>query len=66
MVIIQAFINKDGTVEETLILKSQLPEVCNEAAKKAIRDTKFEPAKQRGTPIGVWISIPIQFRLNEK
>jgi TonB family protein len=66
MVIVQAFINKDGTVDETLILRSDLPEVCGDAAQKAIRDTKFEPAKQRDKPVGVWITIPIQFKLDNK
>ena len=34
-----------------------------EAAMEAIRKTRFRPAKQRERAVGVWISIPVNFRL---
>ncbi|MFB0515439.1 MAG: TonB family protein [Candidatus Neomarinimicrobiota bacterium] len=35
----------------------------DEAAAEAIKRTRFKPAKQRDRPVGVWISIPVNFKL---
>jgi len=62
-VIVQAFINEKGIVEETVILKGVPNTGLDEAASKAIMQTRFKPAKQRDRPVGVWISIPVHFTL---
>jgi len=62
-VIVQAFINAKGIVEETIILKGVPNTGLDEAASEAIRRTRFKPAKQRDRPVGVWISIPVHFTL---
>ncbi len=62
-VIVQAFINAKGIVEETIILKGVPNTGLNEAAAEAIMRTRFKPAKQRDRPVGVWISIPVHFTL---
>ena len=62
-VIVQAFINAKGIVEETIILKGVPNTGLDEAAAKAIMKTRFRPAKQRDRPVGVWISIPVHFTL---
>ena len=61
-VVVQVFVDKKGHVEGTTILKGLTPEL-NQAAKDAIRKTRFKPAKQQGRDVGVWISIPVNFRL---
>ncbi|NOZ04415.1 MAG: energy transducer TonB [FCB group bacterium] len=62
-VIIQAFVDKKGRVTQTVVL-SGLPNTgLNEAAMDAIRKTRFKPAKQRDRAVGVWISIPVNFKL---
>ncbi len=62
-VIIQAFVDKRGRVTQTVVL-SGLPNTgLNEAAMEAIRKTRFKPAKQRDRAVGVWISIPVNFKL---
>ena len=65
-VVVQAFINAKGVVEHCLILKGMSGTGLDEAAIKAIKKTKFKPAKQRDRNVGVWISIPVTFRLNTK
>ncbi len=65
-VIVQAFINKEGIVEHTLILKGMPGTGLDEAAMDAIKRTRFKPAKQRDRDVGVWISIPVTFTLNTK
>ena len=62
-VVVQVFIDKRGRVKDTLILKGIPNTGLDEAAISAIRKTRFRPAKQRERPVGVWISIPVNFRL---
>ena len=63
VVVVQAFIDKKGRVKETLILKGVPNTGLDEAAMEAIRRTRFKPAKQREMAVGVWISIPVNFKL---
>ena len=63
VVVVQAFIDEKGRVKETLILKGVPNTGLDEAAMAAIRKTRFRPAKQRERAVGVWISIPVNFRL---
>ena len=63
VVVVQAFIDERGRVKETLILKGVPNTGLDEAAMEAIRKTRFRPAKQRERAVGVWISIPVNFRL---
>ncbi|MBT3300346.1 MAG: energy transducer TonB [Candidatus Marinimicrobia bacterium] len=64
LVIVQAFILTDGTVGETIILKS-LRDDLDQSAIDAIQNTTFEPATADGNPVAVWISMPINYRLSE-
>ena len=63
VVVVQAFIDEKGRVKETLILKGVPNTGLDEAAMEAICNTRFRPAKQRERAVGVWISIPVNFRL---
>ena len=62
-VVVQVFIDKKGRVQDTVILKGIPNTGLDEAAISAIRKTRFRPAKQRERAVGVWISIPVNFRL---
>jgi len=62
-VVIQAFVDKKGKVTDTVVLKGIPNTGLNEAAITAIEKTRFKPAKQRDRAVGVWISIPVNFRL---
>ena len=62
-VVVQVFIDKKGRVQDTIILKGIPNTGLDEAAVKAIRKTRFRPAKQRERAVGVWISITVNFRL---
>ena len=63
VVVVQVYIDERGRVKETLILKGVPNTGLDEAAMEAIRKTRFRPAKQRERPVGVWISIPVNFKL---
>ena len=62
-VIVQCFIDKQGKVKETIILKGVPKTGLNESAITALRKTRFRPAEQRQKKVGVWITIPIHFTL---
>jgi protein TonB len=62
-VIVKAFIDRRGRVLNTIVLAGVPNTGLDEAAAEAIRKTRFKPAKQRDRPVGVWISIPVHFRL---
>lgn len=62
-VYILAFVDENGNVTKTEVLKG-IGAGCDEAAEKAVRDTKFKPGKQRGKPVRVKVAVPIIFKLN--
>ena len=63
VIVVQAFIDEKGRVKDTQILKGVPNTGLDEAAMDAIRKTRFKPAKQRERAVGVWSSIPVNFRL---
>ena len=62
-VVVQVFVDDKGRVKETVILKGIPNTGLDEAASDAIRQVRFRPARQRERAVGVWISIPVNFRL---
>jgi len=62
-VVIRAFIDKNGDVGECTVQQGIPNTGLNEAAINAIKKTKFKPAMQRDKPVGVYISIPVIFKL---
>ncbi|MFN4111476.1 MAG: energy transducer TonB [Ignavibacteria bacterium] len=62
-VYILAFVDENGNVTKTEVLKG-IGAGCDEAAEKAVRETKFKPGKQRGKPVRVKVAVPIIFKLN--
>ncbi|MFA6742773.1 MAG: TonB family protein [Candidatus Neomarinimicrobiota bacterium] len=62
-VVVQAFVNERGVVTECVILKGMPNTGLEEAAIAAIKKTRFKPAKQRDRNVGVYISIPVIFKL---
>lgn len=62
-VVVQAFVSENGDIQSCNILKGIPNTGLNEAAINAVKETKFIPAKQKEKEVGVWISIPVVFRL---
>jgi periplasmic protein TonB len=61
-VYVKAFVDEHGNVTKVEILKG-LGVGLDEAAEKAVKETKFKPGKQRGKPVKVQVVIPIVFKL---
>ena len=62
-VIVEFIVEKDGTIKESKIRKSVDPSLDNEALRVIKNMPKWTPGKQRGKPVRVKYSLPIQFNL---
>ena len=63
-VILQAVIQKDGTVRDVAVLRSP-GRAFDEAAIAAVRQWKYQPATQAGEPVAVYFTIVVEFRLDK-
>jgi protein TonB len=62
-VIVLAFVNKEGVVTGTQVVRG-IGGGCDEAAMEAVKKVRFNPGMQRGKPVNVKVSVPVKFRLN--
>jgi|WetSurMetagenome_2_1015567.scaffolds.fasta_scaffold300059_2 TonB family protein len=64
-VTVKVLVDKSGNVRDAIVVK---PSGANagfeEAALEAAKKGKWKPAIQNKQPVAVWVSYPIQFRLN--
>lgn len=61
-VVIQAIIEKDGAVARATVVRPVHPDL-DAAALEAVRQWRYEPAKQNGKPLAVYMTITVDFRL---
>ena len=62
---IEAFINIEGSVQTAKVLKGIPNTGLDEAALKAVKKSRWYPARQRDKKVGVWITITINFSLSK-
>lgn len=63
-VILEAVIRSDGTVAEVNVLQCTRPDLgFEEAAIDAIRQWRYEPARQYGVPVDVYFTVVVEFAL---
>jgi TonB family protein len=61
-VIVQAFVDKNGTVKKAQAVKCSRPNMgFEDAAVKAAYKGQWKPAIQNGNPIGVWVAYRVDF-----
>lgn len=60
-VVLHVYIDPEGTPCWVRVLKGD--PILAEASVEAIRRWRFHPATSRGTPVGVWLEIPMDFKL---
>ena len=61
-VLVQFIVDERGGVLDPVVLRSP-SEVLSEAAIQAVRESRFEPARQGGRAVKVRFSLPVSFRL---
>ncbi len=61
---VKAFIDKFGEVTKAEVVDS-LGYGCDEAARIAVFYTKFKPGLQRGKPVRVQMTIPVNFTMTK-
>jgi protein TonB len=64
-VIVQFVVDEEGRVVDPVILAGRHPLLDKEAL-RVIREVRFTPGRQRGTPVKVRMSIPITFVLEDR
>jgi len=62
-VVVKAFVDKNGNVAKTEVLKS-VNDDCDKAAMDAIKKTKFTPGIKDNKPVKAEVTIPIMFKLS--
>lgn len=62
-VIVQFVVNKDGSIVDPVVVKSVDPYLDKEALRVVKTMPKWSPGEQRGKPVRVKYTLPVQFRL---
>lgn len=65
-VLVQFIIGKDGGVEDAKVTRSADPLLDEEALRVVKASPKWKPAKVKGKPVKVAVTIPVEFRLEKK
>jgi protein TonB len=63
--LVKARVLADGSVGAAEVRRSSGSPELDRAAVEAIRDSRFLPAERGGTPVAVWIEIPVVFNLEQ-
>ena len=63
-VYIQFFIDEKGNVTEAYVQKGIPGTGLDEAALRAVKKSKWSPARQREKKVGVWQTVPVKFVLD--
>ena len=63
-VLVSFVVNKDGSIVETEVVKGVHPSLDKEALRVISEMPKWKPGTQRGKPVRVKYSCPVNFRLN--
>lgn len=62
-VLIRALIDKNGDPVKVKVAKSSGNELLDKSALEAAKQNKYKPAIQNRQPVAVWITYPVEFKL---
>ncbi|NPV05278.1 MAG: energy transducer TonB [Syntrophaceae bacterium] len=65
LVLVDAEVGADGTVEDVRLKASSGHAVLDRSALAAVRDWKFEPGRRMGVPVRMRVDVPVRFVLRE-
>ena len=62
-IVVGLLIGTDGKVKKARILESQPQDIFDRAVLDALPDWRFEPARYKNKNVQVWVTLPLDFRL---
>ncbi len=63
--IVKFMVDKNGNVQNPIILAAKPEAVFDESAVSAVKSWKFKPAVKDGKKVNVWVVAPIEFSLED-
>lgn len=63
-VVLEVFIDKDGSVGELRLFASSGHKILDRAAMASVKDWLFEPGMRGNEKVEMWVRVPIRFQLN--
>jgi protein TonB len=61
--LLKIYVSDRGMVENVLVERSAGHPDLDLAAMEAVKQWRFEPAKQGNRPVAVWVMLPVRFAL---
>jgi periplasmic protein TonB len=61
--LLKIYVGDQGTVEDVLVARSAGHQDLDLAAMEAVKQWRFEPARQGQRPVAVWVMLPVRFAL---
>jgi protein TonB len=62
-VIVEVLVREDGRVGDLRIAESSTYNLLDRSAVKAVKRWRFEPGRQAGKTVAMWVRVPVDFRL---
>jgi protein TonB len=62
-VMLKVLVSRQGTVLKIEVAHSSGYEILDKAAAEAVRNWRFVPARQWGSPVEEWVQVPVAFHL---
>ena len=63
-VYVKFFVDEKGNVADAYVIRGVPGSGLDEAALSAVKKSMWKPAMQRDKKVGVWMTIPVSFKLN--
>jgi protein TonB len=64
-VLVKAYVLVDGSVKDAQVKRSGGYSALDRAALDTILESRFIPARRGGTPVAVWVEVPVDFKLSD-
>jgi protein TonB len=65
-VLLRLFVDAEGAVREVNVVRAEPPGVFENASVEAVRRWRFSPALARGAAVGMWMTLPVRFSLEDR
>jgi protein TonB len=61
--LLRVYVAPNGHVTDVVVTKSAGHADMDQAAVAAVRQWRFEPGRRGEEPIGMWVVLPVEFRI---